>query len=180
MTEPDKKKQRRRDILKAAAGVPAVFTLPTGAALAATSLTCVAKGIKNLPTPGGVTTSSDTWIRFRVPAISFNKTASGTVTSVNGFRLSKSGGGYNYFEVSGTPISQVTPASPPNISTVTGVTNYFLLVDSADYSDTATTTNYIYLGTTGTIAQPIAGASCWNSVIASPGVIKGLTNNLIN
>ena len=181
MTESDKKNQRRRDILKAAAGVPAVFTLPTGAALATTSVTCVVKG-NTLTTPSVVTTSPDTWIRFSVAAISFVR-ANGN--RVFGFKISNGGSGHNYFKVNGTAIPQVNPHGTPTEQAVPGVTNYFLLVDSQDYSDAATETKYIFLGTnnvsgTSNIAQPIAGASCWNSVIASPGNIKSLTSNLIN
>jgi len=179
MTNTDKKKQRRRDILKAAVGAPAVFTLPTGSALAATSLTCVDKG-NQLPTPNGVTTtaSSDTWIRYSVPAISFRKSVSGNVRA-NGFKLSKSGGlaGFDYYEVSGTTINQVIPHNNVNEMPVVGITNYYLLVDSKAYLDTKAPKDYIYLGTA--ISQPVAGASCWNSVIATPG-IKTLTSNLIN
>ena len=61
-------RSRRRRILKAAASAPVVFTLPSGAALAAGSLTCAEKSA-NLAVSGavpvpGVTLAPDIWMRF--------------------------------------------------------------------------------------------------------------------
>lgn len=58
-------KQRRR-LLKAAAGIPAIVVLPTGAQAAATSLNCVARGVANNPAPVDPATAPDIWVREKV------------------------------------------------------------------------------------------------------------------
>ena len=71
----ERTKQRRR-LLKAVAGVPAIVVLPAGAQTAATSLTCVDKGVANNPLPPTdpatgqylTTTGPDpVWVRERLP-----------------------------------------------------------------------------------------------------------------
>lgn len=173
--QTEQKKQRRRGILKAAAGVPALLTLPTGAALAATSFTCIQKG-NSLPTPAGLTTATDTWVRYKVTGITFKISAQGN-PRVAGFILNST-----YYVVSGSApnltISVATPANNPQIQTPGNF--YYLLVDSDDYSNTATISNFVFLGDAN-IAQPVAGASCWNSVIARANVKDATSStNLIN
>lgn len=78
----------RRKLIKAAVGAPVVFTLPSGAALAATSLSCAEKGAsaENGASRARVATAedfavqpmqtfssapSDTWVRFKLDKYRF-------------------------------------------------------------------------------------------------------------
>lgn len=64
-TQSERIKQRRR-LLKSAAAAPAIFVLPTGAAIANSSLSgCVTKGINNNPAPAQTTNAPDGWVRVR-------------------------------------------------------------------------------------------------------------------
>jgi hypothetical protein len=60
--------QVRRTLLKGALGAPAVFTLPTGAAMAAASLTCIEKAQEQAQASGiqGLTTTPDQWVRAKL------------------------------------------------------------------------------------------------------------------
>src|SRR5690606_20563225 len=75
--------EQRRRILRAAASAPVILTLPSGAALAATSVTCAQKSQELAQTspPAGVASAPDTWMRFEVDVFSFDGSVSSTSTS---------------------------------------------------------------------------------------------------
>jgi len=69
-TTPSERTQQRRRLLKAAASAPGIFVLPTGVALANSSLNaCIQRGIEHPPSPYPTTpeeinsTSTDGWVR---------------------------------------------------------------------------------------------------------------------
>ena len=62
----ERTKQRRR-LLKAVAGVPAMIVLQAGAQTAASSITCVQKGLDSNPSPADTVTATDQWVRQEVP-----------------------------------------------------------------------------------------------------------------
>ncbi len=158
-------KHRRRRILKAAASAPVVFTLPSGAALAAASLTCAEKsaelaGSGAEPVPG-VTTAPDNWMRFSLQGYTINQSGG----QLQGFTL---GGNWYAVNADGTVVA-VVPNGNPNANGTT----YYALVDYESYAAGNAQTMYVYLGTP--IGSPIAGASCWNSLTGAT-----LTANVIN
>ena len=167
-TDSEKNIKRRR-ILKAAASAPVVFTLPTGAALAATSISCAVKSTNRATstteTVFGVTTEPDDWMRFSLPGVRINQ--SGRLDKVNGFNL---GGTLYAVNADGTvtPVTAAVGLPQPN-----GLT-YYALVDYDAYSSGQAASMYVYHGGTG-VVSPIAGASCWNSLEGT-----ALTDNVIN
>ncbi len=69
-TTPSERTQQRRRLLKAAASAPAIFVLPTGVALANSSLNaCIQRGIDHPPSPYPTepaqinSTVTDEWVR---------------------------------------------------------------------------------------------------------------------
>lgn len=164
--------QQRRRLLRAAASAPVVFTLPTGAVLAATSLSCADKSAERFLSEGapGVTTSPDSWMRFQVPALKIKPQGSGS--HVSGFELN---GVYYQPNADGT-VAEITNTN--GTPTPIAGSNYLLLVDYSTYSSTYSSTSsahlYVYPGQTP-VSNPIAGASCWSSLT---GVL--LTTNVIN
>ena len=167
-TDSEKNIKRRR-ILKAAASAPVVFTLPTGAALAATSISCAVKSTNRATstteTVFGVTTEPDDWMRFSLPGVRINQ--SGGLGQVNGFNL---GGTWYAVNADGT-VTAVTAVGVPQPNGRT----YYALVDYDAYSSGQAASMYVYHGGTG-VVSPIAGASCWNSLTGSalspPNVIN--------
>ena len=159
--------QQRRRLLRAAASAPVVFTLPTGAVLAATSLSCADRSEARFLSEGapGVTTSPDSWMRFQVQALSIKPQGDGP--HVSGFEFN---GAYYQPNPDGT-VAQITNTNgtPKQIEG-----NYLLLVDYSTYSSTSSPHLYVYPGQTP-VSNPIAGASCWSSLT---GVL--LTTNVIN
>jgi len=174
-SEEEQKKQHRRGILKAVAGAPLIFTLPTGAVVAATSLTCNEKS-NNLPTPAGATTSastSDTWIRYKVQRKVIRLVTNGSTTSVrNAFTL-----GTDWYQVDHTTgmVTKVTNLDSTYPAVDVQNRFYYLLVDHDKYSESASPESFVYLGT-APVLDPVAGTSCWNSV--TPGA--NLTSNILN
>jgi len=157
--------QQRRRLLRAAASAPVVFTLPTGAVLAATSLSCADQSAERFLSEGapGVTTSPDSWMRFQVQAFEFKLNGD----RVNGFEFNNA---YYQPNPDGT-VAQITnwTGQPKQIAG-----NYHLLVDYSTYSSTSSPHLYVYPGQ-APVSNPIAGASCWSSLT---GVL--LTTNIIN
>lgn len=153
----ERTKQRRR-ILRAAVGTPLVFSLPSGAAIADTSLSCKVKS-HSLATSEpalGATSSPDKWVRFEVSAYRINQPGG----HVRGFKLND-GLQDSWYRVNndGT-VSNITP----NGNAVEQSEKFYLLVDYDSYI--ANKTNpimYVYKGGDG-ISSPIAGTSCWNSI----------------
>jgi len=146
MTQPqsEQQQQRRRGLLKAVAGAPVIFTLSSGANVAAASLTCIDKQ-STLPTPVGVgtpTTSltpADTWVRYRVERMTI-KIVSPGLTINTAFLL-----GGNRYMVVGNTVSLVTGTPHPTYQPTpfTPKQYYYLLVDHANYSPTATPQTFV-------------------------------------
>ncbi len=178
-SEEEQKKQHRRGILKAVAGAPLMFTLPTGAAVAATSLTCNEKS-NSLPTPVGATTSpgaTDTWIRYKVQRKEIRlltpNSKNGPTTIVrNAFTL-----GTDWYRVNNHSSAVTKVINLDSTYPAVDVQNrfYYLLVDHDKYSESASPESFVYLGT-APVLDPVAGTSCWNSV--TPGA--NLTSNILN
>lgn len=166
--EREKLKQRRRALIKAAGAAPVVFSLANGSTAAAASLTCVDKSSKISPRPnvviGGSGTATDGWVRVRVQRLRFRSASAGT--NVVGFAYQS-----NYYTVSG---NVATLYMPPSDVQITNVNNryYGLLVD---YGAPGV---YGVYPADQVIDNPVAGASCWNSVNPNgPGAQVG--SNLI-
>lgn len=154
--------QRRRRILQAAVGAPVVLTLPNGAAAAAASLNCADKSQAMATDPGtldkaeGIATAPDTWMRYRVQGYK----AGSSKTPV--FTLD----GTHWYEVLATGAAQpYTLAAGVTPQVVTGK-YYYVLVDYATYNSGAPISAYVYPDKSP-VVNPIAGASCWNSLTGS-------------
>ena len=164
--EREKLKQRRRALIKAAGAVPVVFSLTNGSPAAAASLTCADK-TKGASAPY-VTSGTDGWVRVSVPQLEYIS-GNGNGTHVAGYGFMYKGNYYtvnsNGSIISGKPNGTTQEQTVPN-------QNYYLLVDYGGSPGSFT----VYPTDTN-IGNPIAGASCWNSVNPN-GPIAG-TGNLI-
>lgn len=162
MTDNEKEllKQRRRALVKAAAAAPVVLTLPSGAALAAVSITCADK--TNGAAAPKVVVGTDTWVRVSTPRLRFKERGK---PAVYGFAYAN-----NYYTVAN---GVATPYSPPTGTNITHYNNQYhgLLVD---YNAPGV---YGVYPADSSIGNPVAGASCWNSV--NPGGPPAGTGNLI-
>lgn len=160
-SDSDKQKQRRRNILKAATAVPAIFTLPTGAALAQTSLTCVDKSkvLASQNPPMGATTAADTWVRYSVEKY---KIQLNNNSKVYGFTLNN-----QWYAVTGeaNAITNVTLTRDTTFTPLLKTGKYFLLVDQSKYQNQPNSPqSFVFLGSENQVTSPVAGNSCWNSV----------------
>jgi len=174
----EQKKQRRRGILKAVAGTPVLFTLPTGAAVAAVSITCKEKSA-TLATPPSVLDSAvgtDIWVRYRVENVTIQTTGSEGATFSNAFKL-----GGNWYQVNGNTVSPIPGNVPPGQSGTSFDTKkyYYLLVDHTKYLNSPVNSEqlFVYLGTDNSVNAPVAGGSCWNSI--TPGA-QVPSSNILN
>lgn len=143
--EREKLKQRRRALIKAAGAAPVVFSLANGSTAAAASLTCADK-TKGASAPY-VTSGTDGWVRVSVTQLKFKH---GNDVWF-GFLY-----GSTYYTVSGTTANVFVPPSGTQITPLSS--SYYLLVDY-----TAPGVYGVY-PSDASIGDPIAGASCWNSV----------------
>lgn len=180
LSQSEQQKQRRRSVLKAVAGAPVIFTLSAGADVAAASITCKDKSATlatTNPPPGALPSAAgtDIWVRYRVENVTIRTTGSGGETLSNVFNL-----GGVWYRVDGNTVSRVIG----NVNTGQGPTSfnppkyYYLLVDHTKYLNSAITSpqSFVYLGADNSVTAPIAGSSCWNSIL--PGA--NLTTNLLN
>jgi hypothetical protein len=185
VSKSDRTEQRRR-ILRGAVSAPVIFTLPSGAALAQVSTSCAAKSQELAATenPLGIATGLDKWMRFEVEAYSFNGSVkvsgfldattagSGTTPANKNDRYFQLNGlWYRYNVADGTAMA-VTLSTPTPSGTPVGP--LYVLVDYAAYSAGTNPTMYVYPARTPVI-NPIAGASCWNSLTGA-----SLTETVIN
>jgi hypothetical protein len=156
-SKADRARQRRR-ILQAAVGAPVVLTLPSGAVLAAGSLSCAEKSQERAATelPAGLTTvPGDTWMRYRLQKY--------TGAGLNYVVLDTS----NWYLVDeATGAATALSAAPSPLPTAVADTYYYALVNFETYSDTAPEMLKIYPGTSP-VSSPIAGESCWNSLMGT-------------
>jgi hypothetical protein len=135
--EQDRAAHRRR-LIKAAVGAPVVFTLPSGAALAAASISCVDKpaateAFSTQPMQTFSSTPSDTWVRFKldkysIPVKTAGKKGGSAWTSVNGFKQ-----GEQWYQVSADGSSAV-PVIPGKAPTPVLNESYYGLVEYQDGS----------------------------------------------
>lgn len=174
-TRSEQEKQRRRSIVKGVAGVPLIFTLPNGTALAAASLSCKDKShalAQTEPYKGGLVGSpsiTDKWVRFKIQAYSIKQQSNSFVT---GFTLNNLWYSVN---LSNGAVNQVTPLGNGNAPTVLAGQFCYLIVDYDKYSSSASPETYIFLGT-DTPSAPIAGSSCWNSLSGTTASADNLIN----
>ena len=159
MSAPDNTShEKRRRLIKSAAAAPVVLTLPSGSALAASSAMCDTKSADAFATSGApaVTTVSDRWMRAQLQASSFRGKVDGLNGTSNyaGFTL----GGVNYAVINGAakPIVLSNGSSP---SEVPGQYFYVLV----DYRGDQLVGPILDSSSIGA-QNPIAGASCWNSL----------------
>jgi hypothetical protein len=139
-------RQRRRALIKAAGAAPVVFSLASGSAVAAASLTCADKtrGQRGVPP---VTSATDGWVRVKVTQLKFKL----GLATWYGFQY-----GSQYYSVVGA--GAVPFALLPGTVVTQQASSYYLAV------------NYVSPGVYGVDpvgpfhGNPIAGASCWNSV----------------
>lgn len=175
-SDSDKQKQRRRNILKAATAVPAIFTLPTGAALAQTSLTCVDKSkvLAAQNPPMGATTAADTWVRFSVAKYKIKLQDSSKVFA---FTLNS-----QWYSVTGATnaIANVTLTRDPTYDPRPQTGGYFLLVDQSKYQNQPNSPqSFVFLGSENQVTSPVAGNSCWNSVTPSNQINSTVLNSTV-
>ena len=155
MSDKESKKLQRRALVKAVAAAPVVFTLPSGAALATTSLTCADKSkLQAVPAPANIKTNeTDKWVRYRVQKKKFKVAGSGPSSFLFGFELNGTLYYGNGAQVTGT----VT-----DLTTVNGQ-YYYLLLDYDAYKNGSSVIASAYPAD-NSISNPIAGGSCWASL----------------
>ncbi|WP_068635506.1 hypothetical protein [Thauera butanivorans] len=156
MSADDKSRNEgRRRLIKSAAAAPVVFTLPSGAALAAASSSCEANSLElfNTERPLAVTASSDKWVRARLQAWKFKavKVGSNGSENVDGFKYNEV-----YYKVSDGRAEEVAlkPGSKP---AVYPRQYYYVLINYPGRT--------LILDASATDVTPMAGASCWNSLM---------------
>lgn len=163
LPSPPSRTTKRRRMLQAAIGVPVVLTLPSGAALAAGSLTCDIKST-NLALNIGASLKlidslpGDTWMRKRLEKYIVGSSSYIRVNDV-----------WYLVNADGT----ATPATPSPEPTAPSGEYYYALVDYAAY-DAGASGGYYYPLVSAPLATPIAGESCWNSLNGTQ-----LTSNIL-
>ncbi len=156
-SNPDRTQQRRR-LLKTAAGIPVVLTLPSGAALAASSGMCVDNSAAAFTTDvQRVAVATDSWVRISLQKYSIKPM---TGPNVSGFT-------YNslWYQVTDGLATEVIPkanGSGPMVTPVAGEFYYALAGYDPSPGGGLTGTPIIDNSLTGT--QPVAGGSCWTSL----------------
>lgn len=162
MSAPEKtSNEKRRRLIKSAAAAPVVFTLPSGAALAATSATCDAKSLARFD-PGSVqavvSTAGDGWVRAQFQSWTFR--IKGQSSSSIGFNY-----GSQWYVVSNGSASLVLAEVHTNGANAprqrAGEYHYVLL----NYPD-----QDLVLDASQFNIAPVAGASCWNSLMPSANI----------
>jgi hypothetical protein len=157
MSAPDNTShEKRRLLIKSAAAAPVVLTLPSGSALAASSAMCDKKSADTFATSPqpAVTALSDRWMRAQLQAYAFKGKVEGqnAATDYTGFKYSD----VNYAVVGGVAV----PLVLTNKDTLMSGTYFYVLVDyKGDQS-----VGLILDSSTIGAQNPIAGASCWNSL----------------
>ena len=189
--------EQRRRILRAAASAPVILTLPSGAALAATSVTCAQKSQELAQTspPAGVASAPDTWMRFEVDVYSFNGSVTATSTSAfldaSATSTTATAGstpqaqkelyftlGSQWYRVLADGTAEPVALSAANNKSLGDLGasegKRFVLVDYAAYQAGVSQTLYVY-PTSSPVINPISGVSCWNSLTGA-----NLTSTVIN
>jgi hypothetical protein len=145
----DRKAAQRRRLLRGLVGGPAIYTLPLGTAVSAASLTCVDQsGTSTAPRPL-LPTSPDRWVRVKLQIFKHGND-SYVVLGGTYYKLTTAVGGYT--------------AAPDGYTGTGAQAQQSYVYGLVDYSGGAPT---IYPADQ-VISQPVAGASCWNSVVPTP------------
>lgn len=156
---PDATTLARRRLIRGSFSVPAVLTLASGSALAATSATCLAKATATPSTAALANgTPGDTFLRVRlvqytgVPEYAVTKASFGTIAVNSSFWTS--GIAWQQFDINtnlvvGSPRTGSIPGSPSN-------SNYYvaLRLNSAG--------EIVGVGASG--SGSVVGSSCWTSM----------------
>lgn len=154
---PDRTQQRRR-LLKTAASVPVVLTLPSGAALAAASGMCVENGLTGFTSDvQRVAVATDSFVRISLQKYTIKPM---TGPDVQGFTYNS-----RWYQVTDGLASEVFPkvnGTGPMVSPVEGQFYYALAGYDPSPGGGLTGTPIIDNSLNGT--QPVAGGSCWTSL----------------
>ena len=164
--------EQRRKLIKAAAGASAVFTLPSGAALANVSATCDQKSLKlyddATTTPTGFSTTTDGWMRVKLQQYSVQ-------AKLPGASAMSTGPGFTY---GGKWFRVVSDSSGGNKAVLVSQNNTSLISNQYYYGlvhyDSTGKSGRLVLDQSTESVNPIAGASCWNSLTGA-----SLTSNTI-
>lgn len=157
MSAPDNTShEKRRRLIKSAAAAPVVLTLPSGAALAASSAMCDKKSADAFavsPAPA-VTALSDRWMRAQLQAYAFKGKVEGqnAATDYTGFKYN----GVNYAVINGSAV----PLVQTNQEALLQNQYFYVLVDYKGDQPIGLILDSSSIST----QNPIAGASCWNSL----------------
>ena len=154
-------RETRRRLIKSAAVAPIVFTLPSGAALAAASATCDAKSLTTFvnsdPRVKAVDIASDGWVRAAFQRVDFNGklVQTGAAQAFSGFIYE--GRYYGVNELTG--VATHVPHVSGQGAAVPGKSYYVLVSYTSETPifDSATVTSI-------SGPSPISGGSCWNSL----------------
>ena len=160
MSAPDNTShEKRRRLIKSAAAAPIVLTLPSGSALAASSAMCDKKSADAFADnpASAVTAGSDRWMRAELQKYSFKGKVEGLngTAEYPGFKY----GDVNYAVINGAA-KPIELSNGNDAETLQQGQYFYVLVDyKGDHSVG------LILGSSTIGAQnPIAGASCWNSL----------------
>jgi hypothetical protein len=155
--------KRRAFIKRSSIAIPAVLTLHSGAALAATSLSCIVKNQANppKPTPAGVTSATDNWGRVQTKCVTLSTHVTVFEWPVNSqFWYDATENNHS------TPYIQQSPNliwkqnNGPNITATSAITPCYVLVE---FDQNGNITGY---GATTTFAG--ASTSCLTSLAITP------------
>jgi len=153
--------EQRRKLIKAAAGASAVFTLPSGAALANVSATCDQKSLKlyqDAAKPTGFSAATDGWMRVKLQKYNVRAKLPGETSNTTGAGFNYAG---KWFRVisSTTGGNKAVEVLPVNTTIVSNEFFYGLV-----HYDSNAKMGKLVLDQTAETVNPIAGASCWNSL----------------
>lgn len=154
--------EQRRKLIKAAAGASAVFTLPSGAALANVSATCDQKSLKiykeATSKPTGFSGASDGWMRVKLQKykVKSNLPGQSGLSEGDGFTY-----GGKWFRVlsSSTGVNKAVEVVPNKTTKKNGEFLYGLV-----HYDNNAKMGKLVLDQGAETVNPVAGASCWNSL----------------
>ena len=160
MSAPDNTShEKRRRLIKSAAAAPIVLTLPSGSALAASSAMCERKSADAFADnpASAVTAGSDRWMRAELQMYSFK----GKVEGLNGTAeyIGFKYDGVNYAVINGAA-KPIVLSNGNDAETLLPGQSFYVLVDYKGYQPVGLILDSSSIGA----QNPIAGASCWNSL----------------
>ncbi|HHW62868.1 MAG TPA: hypothetical protein GX403_02740 [Rhodocyclaceae bacterium] len=151
--------EKRRRLIKSAAVAPVVLTLPSGSALAASSAMCDQKSADAFDSSPAfaVTTATDRWMRAQLQMYTFKGKVEGQngTKDYSGFKYNINNN-VNYAVIAGVavPLTQTTQ------ETLLPGQYFYVLVDYRGDQPVGLILDSSSIGA----QNPIAGASCWNSL----------------